>query len=361
MYDVCIIGIGGVVGCAIARELAQRGLSVAGVEKHETACRETSGLNSRVIHSGFHEVPGTLKADLARKGSELIVQYAEQRGIELLKTGMLIAVPHGSIQAGLWKEANALWNLWKQGRRQKVSFTFVVTPGGIRKLAPIRALGGIFIPSVCVIHLESFMASLAEDARAAGAQFYYGSEVTQISVGSADHRIQTSTGEIRARILVNSAGLHAHTISEIAGGPRYEIEFIRGDYYELIGGVERWGIRRLVYPAAPPRSPSKGVHFGPRTDGKLYIGPTATSPAEPAPKQVFIEAAQRFIPHIRDEDLQWAYAGVRPKRTAQNGKSDFTIRLDRATPPLLNLIGIDSPGLSSSMAIAQYVAQMLLT
>ena len=116
MVDACIIGVGGIVGCAIARELAERGVSVAGIEKHDTACQETSGLNSRVIHSGFHEVPGTLKAELAREGSQLMIRYAGERGLKLLRTGMLIAVPHGSIRAGLWREADALFSLWRQGR-----------------------------------------------------------------------------------------------------------------------------------------------------------------------------------------------------------------------------------------------------
>src|SRR5215510_9924479 len=101
MFDICVVGAGGVVGCAIVRELAQRGLSVAGVEKHTGLCRETSGHNSRVIHSGFHEIPGTLKAELAREGSTLVVQYAEERGVKLLRSGMLIAVPQGSIRDGL--------------------------------------------------------------------------------------------------------------------------------------------------------------------------------------------------------------------------------------------------------------------
>src|SRR6266851_1315091 len=147
MFDVCIIGAGGIVGCAIARELAICGLSVAGIEKHQTICQETSGLNSRVIHSGFHEVPGTLKAELAREGSRLMIRYANDRGIQLLRSGMLIAVPHGSIQAGLWRDAGALWKLWRQGRRQNIPFRFVMTSGGVRQIAPIRALGGIFIPS----------------------------------------------------------------------------------------------------------------------------------------------------------------------------------------------------------------------
>src|SRR5262245_26828318 len=100
MFDACIIGAGGVVGAAIARELAQQGLSVAALEKHRIACQETSGLNSRVIHSGFHEAPKSLKAKLAFEGSRLIHQYAEERGIKLLNTGMLIAIPHGSIRQG---------------------------------------------------------------------------------------------------------------------------------------------------------------------------------------------------------------------------------------------------------------------
>src|SRR5207244_289747 len=126
MFDAAIIGAGGVVGSAIARELATRGLSVAAIEKHPTACQETSGLNSRVVHSGFHEIPGTLKARLAREGSELMIRYAEERGIRLLRSGMLIAIPHGGISAGLWREAGALWNLWRQGRRQRIPFEFVM-------------------------------------------------------------------------------------------------------------------------------------------------------------------------------------------------------------------------------------------
>ena len=360
MFDAGIIGAG-IVGCALARELAGRGLSVAAIEKHPGACQETSGLNSRVIHSGFHEIPGTLKATLAREGSRLIIRYAQQRGVKLLETGMLIAIPHGSIRSGLWREAGALWTLWTQGRQQNIPFRFVLTRGGVRRIAPVQAIGGIFIPSVCVIDLESLMESLLRDAQTAGARFFYDSEVIGIDVCPSHHVVRTTQGSIEVRSLINSAGLAAREVSLMAGGPRYEIEFIRGDYYELKGGIERWGIRTLVYPAMPPRSPSKGVHFGPRIDGRLYIGPSATPASEPAPKRVFLEAARQFLPQIGDMDLQWAYAGVRPKLATYNGKSDFTIRVERSTPLFINLIGIDSPGLSASMAIAQYVAQMVLT
>jgi glycerol-3-phosphate dehydrogenase len=360
MFDVCIIGAGGIVGCAIARELALHGLSSVGIEKHSAACQETSGSNSRVIHSGLHETPGTLKATLAREGSRLITSYAEEHDIDVLRAGMLIAIPHGGIRAGLWREADALWNLWRQGRRQNIPFHFVMGDSSIRSIAPIRALAGIYIPSVCVIDVEAVAESLTQDAKTAGAQLLYDSEVVGIDVTGSHHVIRTTRGDVEAHVLINSAGLHAHAISQMAGGPEYDIEFIRGDYYELKGGMERWGIRTLVYPAMPPRSRSKGIHFSPRTNGRLYIGPSATPTSEPADKSVFLEAARKFLPGIRDDDLERAYFGVRPKRPAHDDKADFAIRLERLDPPLINLIGIDSPGLSASMGIARYVKKLVI-
>jgi glycerol-3-phosphate dehydrogenase len=283
-----------------------------------------------------------------------MIAYAREHGIRLLETGMLIAIPHGSIRSGLWKEANALWHLWREGRRQGIPFRFILTPGGVERLAPIQAMGGIFIPSVCVVDIEAVVESVIHDARKAGAQFMFETEVTGIASADNGHFLQTPRAEIRARILINSAGLHAHKVSVMAAGPEYEMEFIRGDYYELAGGTDRWGIRTLVYPAMPPHSRSKGIHFGPRTDGRLYIGPSATPVADEAPKAMFVNAARKFLPRVTDNDLQWAYSGIRPK----HGK-DFTIRLERATPPLINLIGIDSPGLSSSLAIARHVAEIV--
>jgi glycerol-3-phosphate dehydrogenase len=359
MFDICIIGAG-VIGCAIARELTGRGLSLVVVERRDRPCRETSGLNSRVIHSGFHEAPGSLKAALALEGSKRVIQYAETHNVPFSRIGMLIALPPGSISGGIWREADGLWNLWRQGRRQNIPFRFVITPKGVREIAPVRALGGIFIPSVGVIGVEALVESLAQDAKTGGAQFFFDSEVQEIRVGKENHEIRTTAGEIQARILINSAGLRAHEISAMAGGPRYEVEFIRGDYYELVGGINRWNIRTLVYPAMPRHSRSKGVHLGPRTDGSLFIGPSAMAISEEPPKALFLEAARRFIPSIREDDLRWAYAGIRPKHADGKEHSDFVIRLDRASPPLVNLIGIDSPGLSASMGIARYVADMVM-
>ena len=201
MRHICIIGAG-VVGCAIARELAQRGLSVTLIEKHEGAAKETSTLNSRVIHSGFHEKPGTLKSKLAHEGSHRIGQYAESRGIKFLKAGMLIAVPHGGIREGLWREAGALWHLWRSGKRQNIPFRFIPTASGVRRLAPVRALAGIFIPSVSVICVEDFVAALIEDAKRAGAEFIFENPALAISVKIANYVFQTPRGGIKADLLI---------------------------------------------------------------------------------------------------------------------------------------------------------------
>jgi glycerol-3-phosphate dehydrogenase len=272
---------------------------------------------------------------------------------------MLIAVPYGSVRAGLWREVGALWNLWRQGRRHQIAFRFLTTPGAVLEIAPIRAFCGIFIPTVSVISLEALADNLIKDAESSRTQFVFGNEVHAIQVSKSIHVVETPGGTFEARVLINAAGLGAPTISVMAGGPRYDIEYIRGDYYELAGGVARWNIRTLVYPAMPPRSRSKGIHFGPRTDGRLYLGPSATLPAEPPPKDLFLAAARKFLPDIHNDDLRWAYSGIRPKLATTGGMSDFAIRLDRSSPPLINLIGIDSPGLSASMAIAAHVARMV--
>src|SRR5262249_41212436 len=160
---------------------------------------------------------------LARDGSQLMIRYARERAVKLLETGMLIAIPHGSIRAGLWREAGALWALWTQGRQQHIPFRFVLTRGGGRRIGPIQALGAIFIPSVCVIDLESLMESLLRDARTAGARFFYDSEVVGIDVHPSHHVVSTTRGAIEARALINSAGLAAHEVSLLARGPKYEI------------------------------------------------------------------------------------------------------------------------------------------
>jgi glycerol-3-phosphate dehydrogenase len=359
-FDVCVIGAGGVVGSAIIREVANRGYSVIGVEAHNGPAQETSGLNSRVVHSGFHEKPGTLKARLALAGSRLLIQYASDKGVPLLRCGMLIAVPRSAIREGLWKEIGSVWHLWRGGRSHDIEFQWIVSSRSVSRIAPIEALGGIFIPSVCVVNVEQLIGALQQDAIAKGAVIRYKAAVNGIVRSGTQCSIHAGDWHCVARSIINSAGLAATTVSRMAGGPEYQVDLIRGEYYELRGGVQRWNIRTLVYPAVPATSPSKGMHLGPRTDGRLFIGPSSV-PADgpPSSREMFLDAAEKFLPNITTEDLEYASAGIRPKHTSETGISDFLIRLESGSPPLINLIGIDSPGLSASLGIGKYVGDLV--
>jgi glycerol-3-phosphate dehydrogenase len=207
------------------------------------------------------------------------------------------------------------------------------------------------------------MSSLEDDADEAGCRLLYSRKVQEVHACRSEYLVTAGGNEFRARVLVNSSGLYANDVSRMAAGPEYRVDFIRGEYYEILGGRDRWNIHRLIYPVAPPGAASKGIHLGPRLDGRLFIGPNAYRVEDRTdydsvvtPMEVFLQAARRFIPQIRAEDIEWSYSGIRPRTYTSRGQADFVIRLERRSPALINLVGIDSPGLSSSMAIAKYVA-----
>ena len=373
--DIGIIGAG-VVGCAIARRLvqnvsptSQQGPSVIVLEKHPAVSMETSRLNSGVIHSGFHQKPGTLKATLAQRGSRLIREYAESRLPKgtFANCGMLIAISKQDVIRNLMHDLSALVHLLGRGREQDIKFKFL-GPREVRKLEPhINALGGIFIPEVLVVDPIALTQSLYLDAIFGNSEFIFNSSVVGIDIEKEQYIVMTESGEkFVFRCLINSAGLYADDIARMAGIDKYRIYPWRGEYYEIIGGPSDFA-RCLVYPAVTKKSPSKGTHFSNHPDGRIFIGPTAKLVEAKndydnnrLPKEVFLGAARKFYPWIGPENLIPAYAGIRPK-LREDGLSDedFVISLDRETPPLINLVAIESPGLSASMAIAEYVANIL--
>src|SRR5262249_12289596 len=148
------------------------------------------------------------------------------RGVQLMKTGMLIAVPRGAIRNGLWSEAGALWHLWKNGRAHGIKFQWIASSAGIRRIAPIEAIGGIFIPSVSVVDVLQLITSLQSDAIEKKAEIHYSSAVQAIVKTASHYVISTPLEEFAARTLVNSAGLSAPAISQMAGGPVYSIQLL---------------------------------------------------------------------------------------------------------------------------------------
>jgi len=364
--DITIIGAG-VVGCAIARELALRfpEKRIVVLEKLAGAGLETSSRNSGVLHSGLHQNPKFLKSKLAQEGNGLAAQYMKEKGLPILDSGMIVAVSWEAIKEGLWRELGAFFGLLRRGFEQKISFKFLL-PWQLRKLEPkLRAIFGIFISDVWIIDPKQFVAALQKDAGEEGVEFLFNSPVQRIEKTSSSFILHTNEKEITTNTVINAAGLYADDIARMAGFDQYKIYPWRGEYYEIVG-LEKNLVRRLIYPAMPHNSPSKGIHFSPRVDGRLYIGPNARAvphknyyTEDKTPVEEFLAAAQRFIPEVKKENLKWAYSGIRPKTTNTSEETDFIIKVDSYSPPFVNLIGIESPGLAASMGIAKYVAEVL--
>ena len=369
-YDVCIVGAG-VVGCAIARELGRQRweapLRIVVLEQHDRVAEETSGRNSGVLHSGIHEQPCSLKGQLAREGSALAVSYALEHRIPLLRTGMVIAISWEDVRRGLWREVSTLRRLLVNAWKTNIQVSFV-TPSGLHAWEPsLHACGGIIIPSVSVIDPLTFVQSLRADSEAAGAEFAFDNRVIGIEADATDYLITTDRQRIRAACLINAAGLYADDVAALAlRYKKYTICPVRGEYYELVTPEKKCLIGRLVYPALPPHATGKGIHFSPRPNGQLFVGPNEVViqdkrdyMSRKTPPSLFVEALQKFVPTLEEGDLEWAYSGIRPCVMTGNGrKSDFIIAVDSESPPLINLVGIESPGLSAALALSRHVAEL---
>lgn len=369
-YDIGIVG-GGVVGCACARELARKRwgkpLRIIVLEQHAGVGEETSKRNSGVLHSGIHELPFSLKGRLAREGSALAVSYASEHGIPLLKTGMVIAIAWDDVRRGLWREASSLRRLWFNAWKTRTRVLFM-PPSRLRLWEPhLRACCGIVIPTVSVIDAPAFVQSLRSDAEAMGVEFACNHQVIGIAADGAAYHVTTDRRTVLAACLINAAGLQADEIAARALHTRkYALSPLRGEYYEVVTAEKKRLIGRLVYPALPPHASGKGIHFSPRPNGQLFVGPNAVpitdkmdyTSHKTAPS-IFVEALQKFLPVLEERDLQWAYSGIRPcLQTSDGRKHDFVIATDCEDPPLINLVGIESPGLSAALAIARYVGEL---
>jgi glycerol-3-phosphate dehydrogenase len=280
---------------------------------------------------------------------------------------MVIAISRDDIRRGLWREISMLRRLWLNAWRSKIRMSFV-TPSGLRSWEPnLRASCGIVIPSVCVIDSLAFVQSLKHDAEASGVEFAFNNRVMGIEDEGTEYLLTTDRRQVRVACLINAAGLHADDLAALAqSSNKYSIRPIRGEYYELAASSKKRLIGRLVYPALPPGATGKGIHFGPRPNGQVFVGPNEVPVADksdylsqPTPPGAFIEALNKFLPAFEESDLRWGYSGIRPcVMTGQQTKSDFIVSVDRETPLLVNLVGIESPGLSAAMALGRHVTAL---
>lgn len=356
-----VIGAG-VIGLAIASELSALADELIVLDREDTYGRVTSSRNSQVIHAGLYYPPGSLKARLCLEGRDRVYALCAQAGIPHRRTGKLIVAVDEAGEAYLdFIASNACAC---GGRIEELSLAEVA------RLEPaVRCVRALHSPETGIVDAHSLMTWLHHRIAAAGGQFAFRTAVTGLSRSDRGYAVETRTrdGEtftIDADLVVNSAGLDADRIAAMVG-LSYTLHWCKGCYCSVRASQARL-CSRLVYPAVPKDAPGLGIHVGLDLDGRMRLGPDTeyidrvedyTVPPDRPAK--FHAAVSRYLPAIQPDDLEAESAGIRPKLQAPGAPAaDFVIRQEM--PGFVNLVGMDSPGLTSALAIARYVRQDVL-
>jgi len=351
--DVLVIGAG-VTGLAAALEIASRGHSIAVVEQHARAGMETSTHNSGVIHAGLYYPTGTLKAELCVEGASRLYRFCEDHGVPHARCGKLVvAVEDHEIPT-----IESIANLGKANGAQDLD---VVGSEFIERREPhVRARAALWSPHTGRVEAEALVRTLQRLGEAAGAVL-----LRQARALGGQRRndglfeVRTERETIEAKVIVNAAGLYADDVSAAFGGEAYRIYACRGEYAELKQHRRSW-LNGLVYPLPEKSGHGLGTHLTKTTGGAVLLGPTATYQerkddyeGDRLPVDAFVEPTQRLMPEVTLDDLTYGGSGIRPKlHPASERFADFMVRADTGVPSLIHAAGIDSPGLTSCLAIA---------
>ncbi|HYN38911.1 MAG TPA: NAD(P)/FAD-dependent oxidoreductase [Rhodospirillales bacterium] len=363
----CVVVGAGAVGLAIAHALAASGREVIVLEAAETFGTVTSSRNSEVIHAGLYYPPGSLKARFCRQGRDLLYAWLGEHGIEHLRCEKLVvATDDAEVEQLRGVQARALANGVEDIRW--------ITAADARAMEPqVRCLAALHSPSTGIFDSHGYMLSLKGAAEALGAMFAFHAKVVSGVVGDDGILLRVADGgdggamELLCGSVVNSAGLGAQALSRgIDGLPEATVpplHYSKGCYFSLAG---RPPFQRLVYP--PPEHASIGLHYTRDLAGRGRFGPDAQwvsgveYTVDAARAELFYASIRRYWPELRDGTLAPDYAGIRPKVQAPGEPPvDFVIHgaETHGVPGLVALYGIESPGLTSSLAIADHVAARL--
>jgi len=360
-YDVAVIG-GGVVGCAVLRELSRYDLDLLLLEKEPDLAEGITKGNSGVIHAGFNVPTGTLKAKSNVDGLYRTYRLARELGVPHRKTGKLVVALDES-------DRPRLEELKAQGDRNGVPGLEIVDKSAIRALAPnVRGRWALSSPHTGIISPYEFTLALAACALANGARILAGTPLAGVEAGPDGYLLATPRGSFAARWVVNCAGLHADDVAALAGTSDYKIYAYRGEY--LIADREAGAVLDIpVYPVPPRDDSFLGVHLTPTLHGNVLLGPS-TAYVEDKDDAATTEAwaerlkaeAFELVPALRRFPFIHAYTGLRPKLTDPQGKvklADFIVEESRLRPRWVNLIGIESPGLTAAPSLAAMVADII--
>ncbi len=362
--DVIVVGAG-VVGLAVAAKLSKAYPQVLIVDQNIHFGEETSSRNSEVIHAGIYYPDNSLKAKLCVKGKKLLYQYCQQRHIPHEKMGKLLVANGESEEADLA-------SILTQAQRNGVTDLVWQSKSQLERSTPaLRASLALLSPSTGIIDVHSYMQSLLADAESMGASFVGQTTLISAQANSKGFKVLlNSQGEnitLQCALLINCAGLHAGKVAESIEGMLKRhipaIHYCRGHYFSYQG---KSPFKQLIYPV--PSAHGLGIHASLNIAGQLKFGPDTQYidhidyQVSPALKAKFVTAITKYFPGLDENKLQPDYAGIRPKLQAENGAlEDFAIQSAtvHGLSGLVNLFGIDSPGLTSSLAIAEHVADLI--
>ncbi|HTS92781.1 MAG TPA: NAD(P)/FAD-dependent oxidoreductase [Stellaceae bacterium] len=360
----CVVIGAGVVGLAVARALARAGREVLVLEKERWIGSDTSSRNSEVIHAGLYYPKDSLKALLCVEGRHALYDYCAEHGVPHKRIGKLLVACRD-------EEVKSLESVWVRAGANGVADLRWLSADEARALEPnLSCVKAFLSPSTGIVDSHALMLAYQGDAEAAGAVLALRAPVLSGRVESRGFLLEVGGEEpmrIRTELVVNSAGLYAPTLArKIAGIPEAAIPtayYCRGVYFSLSG---RAPFKRLIYPA--PEAAGLGVHLTLDMGGQARFGPDTEwidgidYTVDPRRGDKFYAAIRTYWPSLPDGALQPGYAGVRPKISAPNEPAaDF--RIDgperHGVPGLINLFGIESPGLTASLAIAERVLRLL--
>lgn len=365
--DVAVIGAGA-VGLACAARLARAGRSVVVVERHRSAGQETSSRNSGVIHAGLYYPTGSLKAVTCVEGRELLYARCQKHGVPHRKTGKVLVATDAA-------ETAKLEAIFTRGVENGAGALRMLDANEVYALEPrVRAVAGLLSPETGIVDAHGLMDSYKAEAAAHGAEISWATNVEALERRDVGWRVVTRGTDgtpfvLEAAWVVNAAGLAADRIAALAGmdvdALGLRLHPCKGDYFALAPRL-RGIASRLIYPV--PVQAGLGIHITLDLGGKLAAGPDTEYvdrvhyDIDATKAAAFGAAIRRYLPEVRDEDLTPDYAGVRPKLQGPGQDfRDFVIEeaSTHGAPGLINLIGIESPGLTASEAIAHRVAEMI--
>ena len=354
-FDICIIGAG-VIGLSIAYKLSQKYRNIIVVEKEPSFGRHISSRNSEVVHSGFYYPQNSLKALLCVEGNKLLYEFAEKYKIQYKKCGKLIVAHSKEDVLKLEKIRN---NSIENNVQCKI-----LSSEKSKKIEPrVKAMQSLWVPSTGIIDTHSLMSKLEFLCINNNVSFLYNAKINNINFESSEYALSLSDNdEICSDIVVNCGGLWAHNISSMLNLKKYDIDYYKGDYYK---SSKIRDLNCLIYPI--PSISSLGIHTVLSLNGEVSFGPNIYkvnqvdySINSKYHDDYYIEIS-KFL-DIERNDIYPDFSGIRPKIKFSNNFNDFIIQNESESgyENFINLIGIDSPGVTSCLAIANYVNDILI-